>query len=197
MSSFDTKANEWDKKDVRVNGAKTIADAIKKQILLTPEMEVLDFGAGTGLLGFEIAKDVKQVYGVDTSKKMLEELQKKNSSACFIKTYHQDILQNPIEKEFDGVVSSMTLHHIADLDKFFTTIFQNIKKGGFLALADLEEEDGTFHSDNTGVHHFGFAPQTLLKAAKHAGFHNINIQNINTIQKPHNNFGVFLLTARK
>jgi len=197
MSTFDTRAKEWDSKDVRVNGAKVIADAIAKKIPLHQEMEVLDFGIGTGLLGFEIAKKVKKVYGVDTSAKMLEEVKKKNSSACFIETYHQDIVKEPLEKEFHLLVSSMTLHHVEDLELFFQTIYKNIKKGGFIAIADLEQEDGTFHSDNTGVYHFGFDPQKLTNIVKHAGFQKVAIENINTINKPHKDFGVFLLTAFK
>ena len=65
MSEFNKRASSWDEQDRRVNGAKTIADAIKKRIELTQDMNIIDFGVGTGLLGFEIAKDVKQVYGVD------------------------------------------------------------------------------------------------------------------------------------
>jgi len=197
MSSFDTKAKNWDSGDIRVNGAKKIAEAIEAEIELTQEMEILDFGVGTGLLGFEIAQKVKQVYGVDTSAGMLEKLKEKNSDALSIVPIEQDIIAKPLTQQFDGVVSSMTLHHVADLEAFFNTIYKNIKEGGFIALADLESEDGTFHSDNTGVHHFGFDEKELREIALKSGFKEINIKNINTINKPHRDFGVFLLTAKK
>jgi len=194
---FKNKAQNWDSGDIRVNGAKTIANAIEKEINLTQEMDILDFGVGTGLLGFSIAPKVKQVYGVDTSLKMLEKLQEKNRPELKIKTYHQDIIKKPLEQQFDGLISSMTLHHVEDLDAFFKTIYNNIKKGGFIAIADLESEDGSFHSDNTGVHHFGFDAKTLHEIVHKHGFKNVKIQNINTINKPYKNFGVFLLTATK
>jgi len=197
MSSFDKRAKEWDQQDRRVNGAKIIANAIKEKIALTQEMEILDFGTGTGLLGFEIAKEVKQVYGLDTSIAMLEKLQDKNSTKLQIIPIHQEILNKPLTQEFDGVISSMTLHHIEDIESFFQTIYKNIKKNGFIALADLEQEDGTFHSNNSDVHHYGFHPDTLIKLAEKSGFQDIEINNINTIEKPHGNFGVFLLTARR
>ncbi|WP_347402227.1 methyltransferase domain-containing protein [Sulfurimonas sediminis] len=82
---FKEKAQNWDSGDIRVNGAKTIADAIEKEIPLHKDMEILDFGVGTGLLGFSIAPKVKQVYGVDTSAKMLEKLQEKNTPQLEIK----------------------------------------------------------------------------------------------------------------
>ncbi len=197
MSTFDTRAQNWDSGDIRVNGAKKIAQAIEKKIMLTPEMEVIDFGVGTGLLGFEIAKKVKQVYGIDTSEGMLAKLKEKNSEELHIIPLQQDIIKEPLEQTFDGLVSSMTLHHVEDLEAFFQTIYKNIKEGGFIAIADLEEEDGTFHSDNEGVHHFGFEAQKLREIVQRSGFKNAQIENINTISKPHREFGVFLLSAQK
>ncbi len=194
---FKHKAEDWDTADVRVQGAKKIADAIEKNIQLDKDMEILDFGVGTGLLGFEIAKKVQQVYGVDTSANMLEKLQEKNTDTLQIKTFHQNILQKPIEQKFDGVISSMTLHHVQDLEQFFETIYANIKKNGFLAIADLESEDGSFHSDNKGVHHFGFDTQELHTIVAKAGFKDISFKHVNTIRKPHKDFKVFLLLAYK
>lgn len=194
---FKDRAEIWDKGSVRVQGALTIADAIEKEIELTQKMEVLDFGVGTGLLGFEIAKSVKKVYGVDTSEKMIEKLKEKNTPELNIETYNQDIIQEPLEKSFDGLVSSMTLHHVEDLKAFFTTIYKNINSGGFIAIADLELEDGTFHSDNTGVFHFGFDADNLKKVVSTCGFSDVKFENINSINKPHRDFGIFLLTARR
>lgn len=197
MSHFDKKAKDWDKGKVRVNGALVIADAISKRYNFHKEMDVLDFGVGTGLLGFEIASRVKKVYGIDTSPKMLEQVREKNSSELSIEPVLQDIIETPIKQEFDALISSMTLHHIEDLEKFFFTIHKNIKDGGFIAIADLEVEDGTFHSDNTGVFHFGFEEKKLIEVAQKCGFRNVMFENINTIKKPHKEFGVFLLTASK
>jgi len=197
MSTFDIRAKEWDKKDIRVNGAKTIADAIEKEINLNKAMDIIDFGVGTGLLGFEIAKKVKQVYGVDTSAGMIATLKEKNSDKLSIIPILQDIISEPLTQKFDGLVSSMTLHHVKNLDRFFKTIFSNLKDGGFIAIADLESEDGTFHSDNSGVHHYGFSEKELSAIVQQSGFKDVHIKNINTIKKPHRDFGIFLLTAKK
>ncbi|WP_415398208.1 class I SAM-dependent DNA methyltransferase [Sulfurimonas sp. CS5] len=194
---FKEKSKNWDKGDVQVQGAKIIADAINKKIELTKCMEILDFGVGTGLLGFDIAHRVKKVYGVDTSVSMLKKLEAKNTPEISIETYCQDIIAKPLGRAFDGLVSSMTLHHVKDLKAFFETIYRDINENGFIAIADLESEDGTFHSDNTGVFHFGFEKDQLCRIAADAGFSDITFQNINTINKPHRDFGVFLLTAKK
>jgi len=194
---FKNRAKEWDQGNIRVAGAKKIADAIDKEIKLHNEMEILDFGVGTGLLGFDIASKVKKVYGVDTSAKMLEKLEAKNTKELSIDTYCQDIVKSPLQKSFDGLVSSMTLHHVEDLKAFFETIYKNINENGFIAIADLEIEDGSFHSDNTGVFHFGFDEKNLCQIATDEGFNDVSFKNINTINKPYRDFGVFLLTAKK
>lgn len=194
---FKQKSKEWDKGDIQVQGAKIIANAISKEIKLTNDMEILDFGVGTGLLGFDIAHKVKKVYGVDTSVSMLEKLKAKNTSEFTIETYCQDIVTKPIQRTFDGLVSSMTLHHVDDLKSFFKTIYKNINDDGFIAIADLESEDGTFHSDNNGVFHFGFEKNKLCEVVLDVGFHDVYFERINTISKPHRDFGVFLLTAKK
>jgi len=197
VSHFDKKANTWDSGDIRVNGAKAIADAIREKITLKEEMKIVDFGVGTGLLGFIIAKDVKKVYGVDTSTQMLAKLEEKNTPQLSIEAINQDIVKEPLTQIFDGLVSSMTLHHVEDLKAFFDVIYKNLQADGFIAIADLESEDGTFHSDNAGVFHFGFDNKELYEVVKNSGFNNIKIENINTINKPNREFGVFLLTATK
>ncbi|MFT7002876.1 MAG: 2-polyprenyl-3-methyl-5-hydroxy-6-metoxy-1,4-benzoquinol methylase [Sulfurimonas sp.] len=197
QDNFKERSKNWDEGSTRVLGAKTIADAINKEIKLHKEMEILDFGVGTGLLGFDIATKVKKVYGIDTSVNMLEKLKAKNTKELSIETYCQDIISTPLEKSFNGLVSSMTLHHVENLKDFFKTIHKNIHENGFIAIADLEQEDGTFHSDNSDVFHFGFNEKDLCEIVLEAGFSEVKFQNINTINKSHRDFGVFLLTAKK
>jgi len=197
VSNFDTRAESWDKKDRRIVNAKAIANAIKTSVMLTQKMEILDFGVGTGLLGFEIAHDVKRVYGVDTSEGMIENLKKKNTPQLTIIPLCQDIIDKPLTQKFDGIISSMTLHHIENIELLFERMYALLKTKGFIALADLEEENGTFHSDSSSVFHFGFNDKELSTIAQKSGFKDINIQTVNTISKPHGDFKVFLLTAFK
>ena len=194
---FADKAGDWDKISVRKSTPEAIAKAIKSKINLTKEMQVMDFGVGTGLLGFIIAQDVKEVWGVDMSPSMLAKLEEKNTPDLHIKAIHQDIVKNPIQKVFDGIVSSMTLHHVQNIEDFFKTIYNNISEGGFLAIADLEKEDGTFHTNNEGVFHFGFEQTRVTAALDAAGFTDIAFEKVTTIKKPQRDFGVFLVSARK
>lgn len=193
--NFKDKAKDWDKNSN--TNTKTVGGAILEKISLHREMELLDFGTGTGILGFEIARHVKKIYGVDTSHSMLEELRAKNRPELSIEPLYQDIITSPLQRTFDGLISSMTLHHIEDLHRFFSTIHTNIQEDGFIAIADLELEDGNFHSDNSGVFHFGFDTDKLCHIVKFCGFKDVECVQVNTIKKPNHEYGVFLLTARK
>ncbi len=72
-----------------------------------------------------------------------------------------------------------------------------LNENGFIAIADLDSEDGSFHSDNTGVHHHGFERNELEKLAREVGFKDIKFDLASIIDKPHCTFTVFLMTAVK
>jgi len=194
---FEKRAENWDSSTLRTTTPQAIADAIKKKIILKKDMKIMDFGVGTGLLGFKIAEEVKEVYGVDMSPSMLQKLEEKNTPELHIKAICQDIVKEPLTLKFNGIISSMTLHHVEDLSSFFRSIYQNLHNGSFMAIADLESEDGTFHSDNAGVYHFGFDKNELCKIVKKCGFRDVVLEKVTTISKPQKDFGVFLLTAIK
>ncbi|CAI6163504.1 MAG: 2-methoxy-6-polyprenyl-1,4-benzoquinol methylase, mitochondrial [uncultured Sulfurimonas sp.] len=194
---FEDKAQDWDKDTTKRSTPLSIAEAIKKNVDLNKDMSIMDFGVGTGLLGFLIAKDVKKVFGVDMSPSMLKKLREKNTPELSIEAIEQDIVKEPLNDIFDGIISSMTLHHVEDLEAFFQSIYKNLHKDGFIAIADLEKEDGSFHSDNTGVYHFGFLKEELCKIVNKCGFKDVIFENIATINKSKRDFGVFLLSAKR
>ncbi len=73
---------------------------------------------------------------------------------------------------------------------------------GYLCIADLDTEDGSFHADNTGVLHFGFDRKELKELLGKTGFGEVNDTNAATIAKPvegrgEKEFTVFLLIGRK
>jgi predicted TPR repeat methyltransferase len=194
--SFDERAKTWDASARRQALAEAVADAIKRTVPLRPSMHLLDIGAGTGLLTRRVLPYVKRITAVDTSEGMLAELK---SIEGHIETYRSDIMAYDPPERFDGIVSSMTMHHIEDTQALFVHLFTLLEPGGFIALADLAPEDGTFHTlGNEGVFHFGFDETKLKTVAQSAGFVDISYRIIHTINKAGNkSYEVFLLTASK
>ena len=196
---FAHKSKNWDMNSKRVQNAKSIAELIVKNIKLNKEMELMDLGAGTGLLSYFVAPFVKKIVAVDNSPSMLLEFESKcDEFACETEAILKNISTDDLEgRTFDGIISSMTIHHIEDIAALFHKLYRMLNDGGFIAIADLDSEDGSFHSDNTGVYHHGFDRKELQKFAEASGFKEIRFDTASTINKPHRAFTVFLMTARK
>ncbi len=195
---FANKSKSWDMNSKRVQNAKGIAKLIVKNIKLNKSMELMDFGAGTGLLSYFVAPYVKKIVAVDNSPSMLLEFESKcNEFVCETEVIEKDLSVETLERKFDGIISSMTIHHLEDIIALFSKLYAMLDEGGFIAIADLDAEDGSFHSDNTGVHHHGFDREALQLIAEEAGFKELKFDLASIIEKPHRTFSVFLLTAVK
>ena len=195
---FDKAAESWDKGDMRQNIAAAVFKTIASRIALLNNMSILDFGCGTGLLSFKIAPMVRSVTGVDLSEKMLEQLESKNTPALHVKTLCRDILEFPLEDQYHGIVSSMAMHHVEDTAKLFETFHRHLRRDGFIAIADLDAEDGTFHTHgNEGVHHLGFEREALREIIEKAGFSNVRFHHAYTVEKEDGEYPIFVVTAMK
>lgn len=195
---FNQAAQSWDKGDMRQSIAHSVFQTISSRISLLNNMNILDFGAGTGLLSFKIAPLVKSVVGVDLSEKMLEQLECKNSDTISVKAICQNICEEPLNQQFHGIISSMAMHHVEDTAELFRAFHTHLKRDGFIAIADLEAEDGTFHSHgNDGVHHFGFERDLLRQTIENAGFEHVRFHHAYTVEKETQNYPIFLVTATK
>ena len=113
-----------------------------------------------------------------------------------------DIAKTPLPAaKFDLIVSSMVLHHIPDVSEALKRLRPCLRPGGWIALADLESEDGTFHSDSTGVYHHGFDRDEVCRWLKDAGFMDTTAREAHRIVRPSGNgrpreYPVFLVTGR-
>ena len=201
---FNRVAAEWDSNPARVNLAKGIAEAIQKAVPLSPDMAMLDFGAGTGLLTLGLLPYVARVTAVDASEEMLRVLADKLKVLGIenVKTRHGDIGKAPLpEAEYSLVVSSMVLHHIKDVPQTLLLLRRCLRLGGWIALADLDSEDGSFHPDPTGVYHKGFDRGQICKWLEEAGFSKVDIRDAYQMERRQENgtvhtYPVFLVTGR-
>ncbi len=193
---FRHKADAYDLSADHINTVNHIANAIQRQIRFHPKMHLLDFGSGTGLLLQKMAPLVEHITAVDISPSMNAQLERKRGQLpCEIEIRKTDLTQETLDLRVDGVISSMTLHHIEDIPGLFSRLHGLLKPHGFIALADLEEEDGTFHEEDTGVFHLGFDPLSMAGVAKKTGFDHIRTMSAGVIRKPSREYPIFLLTA--
>ena len=193
---FAHKAKDYDNKKNRTQNINTIAQGILKEISFSKKMNIMDFGSGTGLLLSEIAPYVNKITAVDISASMNEKLKAKKVD-CEVQILEMDLTKEKLEEKFDSIISSMTFHHIENVRELFKKLYTLLNDKGTIAIADLDTEDGSFHSTDTGVFHYGFDREEFKRIAKNAGFRNLKIQSISTIEKPQCNYSIFLLTGEK
>lgn len=204
MTNFDERAKDWDADPMKVNRAKTVAQAIRSAIPLTENMSALEYGCGTGLLSFALQSDLGQITLADTSQGMLDVLAEKISAfdVSNMRPLRLDLSADPSpDSPFDLTYSLMTLHHIPDAKAILKKFHALLAPGGWLCVADLDKEDGTFHTDGTTDVHLGFERGELQKWVEDAGFVDVKFSTAFEIKKKIGDaekiFPVFLLIAQK
>ena len=195
---FNEKAKNWDASEMKRLISSAVGSSILKHIPLHNKMDVMDFGAGTGLISSQVVPFVNKVLAVDISKAMLEKLISKPELQGKVKTVCQDITDKPIDAKFDLIMSAMAIHHVEDTLKLINTFYEHLKPGAQIALADLDKEDGSFHPEGSeGVFHSGFERDELKQLLENNGFNNVQFFTAHIINKQEKQYPVFLVVATK
>ena len=203
-NEFDLKAAGWDNNPMHWDRSVAITNNIKELIPLDRKMNALEYGAGTGTSSFLLKDYLKEITLMDSSSEMVRVMNEKikTTKVKNLKTLNFDLEHSDYsEGRFDLIFTQMVLHHVSDIDSIIRKFFYLINPGGYLAIADLYPEDGSFHGqDFTG--HKGFDTEVLSNQIKRQGFTNINHRKVFVINKKISEsetkqFDVFLLIANR
>jgi ubiquinone/menaquinone biosynthesis C-methylase UbiE len=202
-SRFDRKSKDWDKEQTR----RELADAVARALAGLPlhtNMLSMDFGCGTGLVGLPLASRLGKIIALDSSPGMIGVLQQKidEQGITNVECLLGDITTAVLPPDFDLIFTSMTLHHIADIEAILARFAELLKPGGRLAIADLDAEDGSFHKAGSEEKHNGFDRLALTDTLHKHGFADIAFESVHTIGKKVQDgtvkdFTVFLAVAVK
>jgi ubiquinone/menaquinone biosynthesis C-methylase UbiE len=202
MNEFDIKAAEWDKNPMHWDRSVAIANEIKELIPLHKGMAAMEYGAGTGITSFLLKDHLKEITLMDNSLEMVKVINEKIKAA---RTKNLIALNFDLEHDdyndgkFDLIFTQMVLHHIPDTDTIIKRFSDLLYPGGYLAIADLYEEDGSFHGENFSGHN-GFNIGKLSQTLKKYGLGKISHKTCFVIDRmisenEKKKFDVFLLTS--
>jgi len=195
---FEEKAKGWDKDDFKTRLSRAIGTTMLEHLDFTADMDVMDFGAGTGLIAGHLVPKVAHIAAVDISQAMLDRLAAKPELRGKVDTLCQDIMDHPLAQKFDVIVSAMAMHHVEDTDKLIESFAAHLKAGGRVALADLDHEDGTFHpAGTTGVFHAGFKRDPLQQLLNKHGISDVQFVTAYAVERGDKVFPIFLVLGQK
>lgn len=204
MNEFDVKAAEWDNNSMHWDRSLAITNQIKKLIPLKKQMIGLEYGAGTGIASFMLKDYLKEITLMDNSSEMVRVMNEKIKTAKVknLKTFNFDLEHSDYsEGKFDIIFTQMVLHHVTNIENILRKFYDLLNPGGYIAIADLYPEDGSFHGEDfTG--HKGFEIESLSNQVKKQGFTNIHHGKCFVINRKISNtqtkqFDVFLLIAKR
>ena len=129
------------------------------------------------------------------SKEKIESSGVKNIKALNFDLEHSDYNGG----KFDLIFTQMVLHHVEDVASILKRFIELLNSGGYLAIADLYPEDGSFHGEGF-VGHKGFDPKKLSLILRETGFSGIAVRKCYVINRKiseteDKQFDIFLLTA--
>lgn len=195
---YKEKAESYDAEDWEKVLSSVAEATILSKIAFHDQMHVMDFGAGTGLICSHVAPMVKKITAVDISEAMLTKLTAKPELKNKVNSLCQDIMNNPIDEKFDLIMSAFAMHHVEDTNKLIQSFAAHLETGSWVALVDVDKEDGSFHSeDNLGVFHCGFDRDALKAILKMYSFENIDFVTAHNFECDGRKYSAFLVTALK
>jgi len=204
MTNFDERAKDWDSDPDKVERARAVADAIRSAVALTKDMKALEYGCGTGLVSFALQEDLGQITLADTSQGMLDVLGEKITKSGVVNMYpvRLDLSVDPLPAEkYHITYSLLVLHHIHDARGILSKFHNVLEPNGYFVIADLDKEDGTFHTDGTTDVYLGFERNELQEWVEAEGFGKVRFSTAYEIRKEVNGkektFPVFLMVAQK
>ena len=173
VKNFDAEAASWDTAP-RIERARLVAGEIRRSIHLQKKWDALEFGSGTGLVGFNLADDLGSITMLDSSAGMIAEAKRKvgELGAKNVSALHAEIGTLAEEdRRFDFIFSSMALHHIPDTAGIIRTFRRLLRPGGILCVVDLDTVDPAFHGSESGFDgHHGFSRKELADVLTENGF---------------------------
>ncbi|MEJ5265674.1 MAG: class I SAM-dependent methyltransferase [Bacteroidales bacterium] len=203
MQAFDQKARTWDDNPIHHERSQAIATLLLERIPIAPSMKALEMGAGTGILSFLLKDKFQKIVLMDSSPEMIRVSQEKIVQQKVTNLFPVlcDLEKENFHTEaFDVIFSQMVFHHITDIEAMARKLYGMLKEGGYIAIADLYPEDGSFHGEHFEGHK-GFDADAFCKIFESVGFKDLHHEPCYTIrrktEKGEQEFPIFLMTGKK
>lgn len=173
--TFKEKAKGYDNNS-REKRSQIIAEKIISIIEDAQSRVALEYGCATGLISFNLMDKFRSLTLIDSEEEMVNIVSKKVQYGNISNIYpiKKDLTKEKYDEKFDVIFTSLTLHHIVDVENIIKTFYGMLNKDGVLIIIDLDKEDGSFHMDTKDFSgHNGFEHEYIENILKQVGLLNI------------------------
>lgn len=199
VDNFADRAADWDNPS-KIEMTEKFVKEMLLHITIHPEWKGLEIGAGTGLVGLQIAPKLSAVVFEDTSAAMLDVLKRKLNTQSPHEILYGEVFEYA-KQDIDLVFSCMAFHHLPDIEKVLTHLHKITTQNAIVVVGDLLTEDGSFHSFEP-IPHKGFDLSELMHQFIDAGFEILAAHPYNTLTRERTpgvltDYDQFILVAQK
>ncbi len=145
---------------------------------LTPEIDIVDLGAGEGILSQLLAKRAKNVYCIDNSPGMVEVGTQLAREYGFDNLHYQlgDIESVPLaDQSVDLAMLSQALHHAQHPQTALSEAHRILRPGGQILILDLNKHTFEKARELYADQWLGFSQNRLYQWIREAGFKNVHV----------------------
>lgn len=170
---FEEMAKRYDS-DSRIELANIIAKEVRQELGSNQLDSLIDYGAGTGLVGLQLVDLVESVLLVDSSEQMMKIAEAKivHSGLSNVRTFVSDFTEETIDLKADIILVSLVLLHIPNTDVILKQLYTVLNDGGKLLIVDFDKEEAISHPK---VHN-GFVHAELKEKLAAVGFKSSDIK---------------------
>lgn len=201
---FKGRAKSWDN-DRIIKRSEIIANKINELVGNKPNSYIMEYGCATGLISLNLCHKFKKLTLMDSEEEMIKVVNEKiklykTSNVSPIKI---DLTKETYEKEkFDLIYTSLTLHHVLDIENIVKIFYSLLNKNGILCIIELDKEDGSFHGDVKNFKgHNGFLHKDIENTLRKVGFSNLNSETFfhgeRTYDEKHIPYSIFYTIGEK
>ena len=204
MENFDLMSKNFDTEE-RIKRSKLFANELKKYIVGVGSKSAIEFGCGTGLVGFELIQNFNSLVFIDSSIGMINIVNQKlhNMGLRELQAICCDLMETiPKNLSADYIFSSLVLHHIVETETILTHLFNLLNKDGHLLIIDVNTDNGNFHANRSDFNgHNGFEQTMLKRLCNKIGFKETTITTFyhgcRTVDGNEKPYSLFIMDAIK
>jgi predicted TPR repeat methyltransferase len=139
---YSARAVGWNQGEITrtYRGADLVSGALERLLGVSENLNILDAGCGTGLVGIRVRHRARRLEGVDLSAAMLEKAKEKG---IYNQLYQGDLVAflSSHSDRYDVVTCAATLIHFSDLSPVFEAAAKAIRAGGLFIFTLFPNDD--------------------------------------------------------